>query len=92
MKSKQTGQDPKVVNYVGQGLALGLIFGTGIGTALSAATDNPGLLAIGIGAGMTLGIGIGTSLQRRHEEAQSPGAEPDVEDSSDQRASSDEER
>ena len=76
MKGKLTGKEAEKTNYIGRGLAIGLAIGAGSGVALSAATDNPGLLAIGIGCGISLGVAIGASLQRRHEEEQSGEAEP----------------
>ena len=80
MKGKLTGKESAETNYVSRGLAIGLVLGAGWGVALSAATDNPGMLAIGIGCGLSLGIAIGTGLQRRHEEEQSEGTRPVVGD------------
>jgi len=73
MKGNLSSKETEKSNYIGRGLAIGLAIGAGFGVALSAATDNPGLLAIGIGCGISLGIAIGTSLQRRHEEESGPG-------------------
>lgn len=82
MKGKLTGKELEKTNYIGRGLALGLVLGAGWGVALSAASDNPAFLAIGAGCGMSIGIAIGTSLQRRHEEEQLGEAEPVVGDQS----------
>jgi hypothetical protein len=67
MKGKLGSKEPEKTDYIGRGLALGLAIGAGWGVALSAATDNPGMLAIGVGCGISLGVAIGSSLQRRHE-------------------------
>jgi hypothetical protein len=72
MKGKLSGKEAEKSNYIGRGLALGLAIGAGWGVALSAATDNPGLLAIGIGCGISLGVAIGSGLQRRHEGESGP--------------------
>ena len=74
MKSEQSGQEKKQVNYIGIGFVLGLAIGVAWGVALSAATDSPAFISIGIGGGMCIGIAIGSSLQRRHE--QEEGAAP----------------
>ena len=74
MKGKLSGKEAEKTNYVSRGLAIGLVIGAGFGIALSAATDNPGLLAIGIGCGISLGVAIGSSLQRRHEGEGEDGA------------------
>jgi hypothetical protein len=76
MKSKLSSKEAEKTSYVGRGLAIGLAIGAGFGVALSAATDNPGMLAIGIGCGISLGVAIGSSQQRRHEEEQAEGPDP----------------
>jgi hypothetical protein len=76
MKGKLIGKEAEETNYVSRGMAMGLAIGAGLGVALSAATDNPGLLAIGIGCGLSIGVAIGTSLQRRHEAEHSEGTGP----------------
>jgi hypothetical protein len=70
MANKPTHWEPRDVNYVSRGLAIGLTIGAGLGVVLSAATDNPGMLAIGTGCGISLGVAIGSSQQRQHEAAQ----------------------
>ena len=74
MKGKLSSEVPEKTNYVGRGLAIGLAIGAGYGVVLSAATDNPAFLSIGIGSGLAMGIAIGSGLQRRHEEAQAERA------------------
>ena len=74
MKDEQIGQE-KQVNYTGIGLVLGLAIGAAWGIALSAATDSPAFISIGIGGGMCIGLAIGSSMQRRHE--QQEGVEPE---------------
>lgn len=42
-------------------IGLGIAIGAGVGLALSVATDNQGLLAVGI----AVGVAVGAGLQRR---------------------------
>jgi len=51
------GDEPRRPQLIGAGLAIG----DGVGTALSAATDN----AAWIGSGIALGVAIGAGLDRR---------------------------
>ena len=49
-------------------LALGLIFGAGIGVAIGAATDQVGTwLPIGVGAGIAIGAGLSRRAKREVE-------------------------
>lgn len=51
------GDDTVRNRYMGVGIALGV----GIGTALSVATDNWGLLGAGLAIGVALGVALGVS-------------------------------
>ena len=85
MTDRQTGQEPqKTTNYVALVLSIGLVIGAGVGVTLSAATDNPGLLAIGVGCGLAMGAGIGSALQRQHEGKDAAGDGPVVKVDGDQ--------
>ena len=64
----EAGSDEAEYQYLGVGIALG----TGIGTALSVALDNWGLLGAGIGIGVALGV----ALSHRNSKPGSPDVEP----------------
>ena len=55
----------KTTNHKSLGLALGLLFGAGLGTVLSVALDNPAFIGVGAGAGISIGLAIGSGLERR---------------------------
>ena len=60
MAEKQENQSPKKINYMGLGVAFGLILGAAMGLAL----DNMAFM----GAGLPIGVALGVALQRRHEQ------------------------
>ena len=74
MKDEQSSEVQEI-NYTSKGLLFGMIFGVAWGLVLSAVTDNPAFLSIGIGSGLAIGVGIGSSMQRRYEQEQGASLE-----------------
>jgi hypothetical protein len=60
MSEKQENQSPRKMNYLGLGVAFGLILGAGMGLAL----DNMAFM----GAGLPIGVAIGLALDQRHKQ------------------------
>ena len=67
MPDSSSERNPEETNYLGRGLAFGLIFGAALGIVFGVALDNMAFMPIGIGAGLTLGLSIGTAVQERQK-------------------------
>ena len=60
MSEQQRNQPPRKTNYIGLGVAFGIILGAGMGLAL----DNMAFM----GAGLAIGVAIGAGLEQRHKQ------------------------
>lgn len=56
-------------HFIGMWMGIGIAIFSGVGVALSAATDNPGLIGIGPALGVAVGLAIGTGVEERHKKA-----------------------
>jgi hypothetical protein len=65
MTNQHQTQIPDKNEYMGRGMAIGMIMCMPVGVALFIITGNPGLLGIGPAVGIALGVAIGEGLYQR---------------------------
>jgi hypothetical protein len=65
MTNQHQTQIPDKSEYMGRGMAIGMIVCMPLGVALFIITGNPGLLGIGPAVGVAMGVAIGEGLYQR---------------------------
>lgn len=54
-------------HFVARWMGIGIAMFSGVGVALSVATDNPGLIGIGPAIGVGVGLAIGAGVEERYK-------------------------
>jgi hypothetical protein len=52
-------------HFMGIGIAIGIAIFSGVGIAISNATDNPGLIGLGPALGVAIGVAIGSAMEEK---------------------------